>query len=57
MPPRCSCWSGQSPVLGIPGLGLLAETLGQLILLRFFARRRPSLWGLVSDRARPMAKD
>lgn len=48
---------GQSRVLGIPGLGLLAETLGKLILLLFFARLLLSLWGLVSDRAKPVAKD
>lgn len=48
---------GHSRVLGIPGLGLLAEALGKLILLLFFARLLLSLWGLVSDRAKPVAKD
>lgn len=48
---------GHSRVLGIPGLGLLAETLGQLILLLFFARLLLSLWGPESVREKPAAKD
>jgi hypothetical protein len=48
---------GHSRMLGIPGLGLLAETLGKLILLLFFARLLLSLWGLVGARDQPAAKD
>lgn len=48
---------GHSRILGIPGLGLLAEALGKLILLLFFARLLLSLWGLLGARDQPESTD
>lgn len=48
---------GHSRLLGVPGLGLLAEALGGLILLLFFMRLLQSLWGLVGARDKPAEKD
>lgn len=48
---------GHSRVLGIPGLGLLAEALGGLILLLFLARLLLSLWGLIGARDKPASRD
>ena len=48
---------GHSRIPGLPGLGLLAEALGGLILLLFSLRLLLSLWGLAGARGEPAEKD